>query len=86
MDLGVKDFSSFARGAIQEAIEMGFRASDPKWKAFIEAIQPTAKEILGYGIFHEGAAATEGYGKERRGVSVSEFAKKLSAIRVERKR
>lgn len=72
-DLGVKDFSSFARGAIQAAVEMGFKAKDPKWQDFIEAIQPVAKKKLGYGLFHGGARITEGYGAERKGITADEF-------------
>lgn len=75
--LGVKDFSSFARGAIQAAIEMGQKANDPKWQEFLEAIQPIAKKKLGYGIFHGGAAVTEGYGKERKGISAEDFKRQV---------
>ena len=71
--LGVKDFSSFARGAVQAAIEMGQKAHDPKWQDFLEAIQPMAKKKLGYGIFHGGAKVTEGYGKKRKGISAEEY-------------
>ena len=75
--LGVKDFSSFARGAVQTAIEMGRKAHDPKWQGFIEAIQPIAKKKLGYGIFHGGAWVTEGYGKERKGISAEEYRRQI---------
>ncbi len=75
--LGVKDFSSFARGAVQAAIEMGQKAHDPKWQDFLEAIQPIAKKKLGYGIFHGGATVTEGYGKERKGITADEFRRQV---------
>ena len=34
--LGVKDFSTFVRGALFNGIEMGFRANDPQWQNFID--------------------------------------------------
>lgn len=46
--LGVKDFSSYARQAIDGAIDRDFRAKDPKWQAFIKAVAPVSKKFLGY--------------------------------------
>ena len=49
-ELGVPDFSSYCRAAIDRAIHQDLRSRDPKWRAFIKAIQPKAREILGHGI------------------------------------
>ena len=46
-DIGVKDFSSYARMAIDRAIFQDMRSKDPKWKEFIAAIQDQAKKHLG---------------------------------------
>lgn len=45
--LGVEDFSSYARSAVDRAISQDLRSMDPKWQDFVKAIQPKAKEILG---------------------------------------
>ena len=75
--LGVIDFSSFARGAIQGAIETSFRAKDPIWKVFVQKIQPVALKVLGYGVFDGDAKDVEGYGTERSGTSADDFIKSL---------
>jgi len=49
-ELGVSDFSSYSRAAIDRAIHQDLRSKDPKWQDFIKAIQAKAKEILGHGI------------------------------------
>ena len=45
--LGVEDFSTYARAAVERAIAQDLRAAEPQWQEFIKAIQPKAKEILG---------------------------------------
>ena len=54
-ELGIKDFSSFIRGAIESALFASRRAQDPHWQKFIEAIQPTAQKVLGHGFYDGGA-------------------------------
>jgi hypothetical protein len=49
-ELGVSDFSSYSRAAIDRAIHQDLRSKDPKWQEFIKAIQSKAREILGRGI------------------------------------
>lgn len=46
-ELGIPDFSTYARAAIDRAIQQDLRSSDPKWQEFIKAIQPQANAILG---------------------------------------
>lgn len=47
-ELGVKDFSSYARQAVDAAFQRDFRAKDPKWQKFLKAVAPISREILGY--------------------------------------
>jgi len=79
--LGVKDFSSFARGAVFNAIEMGFRAKDPQWESFIEAIQATAKRHFSVGIRMDGALELEEMGKEREGLDAQQLKRYLAKRR-----
>ncbi len=51
--LGVKDFSSYARRAVERAIQQDFRAADPKWQAFLEASKDLAIKYLGYALGDE---------------------------------
>ena len=46
--LGVKDFSSYARQAIDGAIDLDFRAKDPKLQEFLKAVKVISIKILGY--------------------------------------
>jgi|SRR5665213_64919 len=75
--LGIKDFSSFVRGAVDSAIHSSLRNEDPKWQEFMEAIQPTAKRILGHGFFDAGAKVYENSGTEASGVPAKEFLAKM---------
>ena len=75
--LGIKDFSAFIRGAVQSAIYLSKRSKDPKWQEFIEAVQPTAKRILGYGFYDGGAADFESSGTEHKGIPAAEVIKRL---------
>ena len=61
-ELGVKDFSAFVRGAINSAVFTSMRAKDSKWQEFVEAMQPTAKKILGHGFYDGGAKDMESTG------------------------
>lgn len=58
-ELKVEDFSSYAREAIDRAIAQDLQANDPKWQAFIKAIQPKAQEILGMGLKDDAKARVE---------------------------
>ena len=49
-ELGVDDFSSYARFAIDRAVSQDLLSKDPKWQEFIREIQPIAKKLLGYEI------------------------------------
>ncbi len=71
--LGVKDLSSFIRGAVDSAIFNSLRAQDPQWQKFIEAIQPAAQKILGHGFYDGGAEDIEAGGRDRKGVPAKEF-------------
>lgn len=75
--LGIDDFSSFVRGAVDSAIHSSSRNEDSKWQEFIEAIQPTAKKILGYGFFDVGADLFEASGIESSGVPAKAFLAKM---------
>jgi hypothetical protein len=48
--LGVEDFSSYARQAIDRAISQDLRSSNPQWQEFIKAIQPMAAKHLGHEV------------------------------------
>ena len=75
--LGIKDFTAFIRGAVNSAIYTSRRAEDPKWKEFVEAVQPAAKKILGHGLFDGGAELFEASGTESSGVPAKEFLAKM---------
>jgi uncharacterized protein (DUF1778 family) len=75
--LGIKDFSSFIRGAVESAMFSAQRAQDPQWQKFVEAIQPTAQRVLGHGFYDGGAGDIEGGGQERKGIPAKEFLKSL---------
>lgn len=75
--LGIKDFSSFIRGAIESAIFSSLRAQDPHWQKFVDAIQPTAQKVLGHGFYDGGAEDFEGGGQERKGTPAREFLEEL---------
>jgi hypothetical protein len=45
--LGVEDFSTYARAAVERAITQDLRSLEPQWQEFVKAIQPIAKEKLG---------------------------------------
>ena len=65
--LGIKDLSTFIRGAVESAIFTSLRAQDPQWQKFIEAVQPMAQKILGNGFYDGGAEDFEAGGMERKG-------------------
>ena len=71
--LGVKDLSTFIRGAVESAIFNSLRAQDPQWQKFIEAIQPMAHKMLGHGFYDGGAEDFEAGGTERKGTPAKEF-------------
>ena len=48
--LGVEDISAYIRNAVDRSIGLDFRSADPKWQAFLAAIQKQAKHYLGYGL------------------------------------
>jgi len=75
--LGVQDFSSFIRGAVESAIFSAQRAQDPQWQKFVEAIQPTAQKVLGHGFYDGGAGDFESGGQERIGTPAKAFLKGL---------
>lgn len=75
--LGIKDFSSFIRGAVDSAFHSSLRNEDPKWHEFIEAIQPTAKRILGHGFFNDGAKFYEYSGSVSTNNSAKKFLEKM---------
>ncbi len=72
-DIGIHDFSSFIRGAIESALFASQRARDPQWQRFVEAIQPTAQKVLGHGFYDGGMEDFEDGGKERKGTPAKEF-------------
>jgi uncharacterized protein (DUF1778 family) len=76
-NLGVHDFSSFIRGAVESAIFSAQRAQDPQWQKFVEAIQPTAQKVLGHGFYDGGAGDFESGGQERIGTPAKAFLKGL---------
>ena len=49
-ELGVKDFPSYARHAIDRSIALDLRSKDKKWQKFLSRTQDIAKEVLGYGL------------------------------------
>lgn len=75
--LGVKDLSTFIRGAVESAIFNSKRAQDPEWQKFIEAIQPIAQKILGHGFYDGGAQDFEAGGTDRKGTPAKEFLAEL---------
>lgn len=75
--LGIKDFTAFIRGAVNSAIYTSRRSEDPKWKEFVEAIQPIAKRVLGHEFFDGGAGVYEASGTESSGIPAKEFLEKM---------
>jgi hypothetical protein len=80
-DLGVKDFSAFARGALLNAIELARLARDPQWQKFVDSVKGPAKQILGHGLALSGARDTENMGRDRKGLSAAELKEKMAARR-----
>lgn len=81
-ELGVKDLSTFARGAFLNAIELAKLGRDPRWREFIAAANAgPAKEILGHGLTLPDALDIEGLGKERKGLTVDELKLRLAKRR-----
>lgn len=78
-ELGVKDLSSFARGALLNALELAKLGQDPKWQEFIKTVNlGPAQGILGHGLALPGVSDIEGRGRERKGLSAEELKRKLS--------
>src|SRR5688572_15780714 len=78
-ELGVKDMSTFARGAFLNAIELAKLGRDPQWRKFIATVNDgPAKAILGHGLTLPDAADIEGRGQERKGLSADELKRKLA--------
>jgi len=78
-ELGIKDFSAFARGALLNAIELAKLSRDPKWRDFIDAANAgLAKQHLGHGLVLNGAADLEGLGSERQGLTAKQLKERLS--------
>ena len=48
--LGAEDLSSYIRRAVDRCIGQDYRSLDPKWQAFIDAMQENAHKILGHGL------------------------------------
>ena len=61
--LGVEDFSSYARAAVDRAISQDLRSLDPKWQDFVKAIQPQAKSILGVEVSDNARDRNENLGE-----------------------
>ena len=80
-ELGVKDFSAFARGAVLNAIELARLARDPKWMEFLAMVEGPAREILGHGLALSTAKDTEAMGRERKGLTAKELKDKMAAQR-----
>jgi hypothetical protein len=76
-ELGVGDQSAFFRGAIEAAIALSFRSTDPAWKGFVAAIQAEAKKRLGSGLAQEGALGYENAGRETKTISLDALKKSL---------
>lgn len=71
-ELGVKDLSSFARGALLSALELARLGRDPKWQQFIQAVNAgPAPAILGHGLSLPDPLDIEGRGKERQGLNAA---------------
>jgi hypothetical protein len=47
------------------------------WRKFIEAVQPTAKNILGHGLYDGGAQDIEAGGQDRKGTPAKRFLSRL---------
>jgi uncharacterized protein (DUF1778 family) len=82
--LGIKDLSTFIRGAVESAIFNSVRAQDPQWQKFIEAIQPTAQKMLGHGFYDGGAEDFVAGGSERKGTPAKEFLSDLKSKSVKK--
>lgn len=48
--LGANDLSSYIRRAVDRSIGQDIRSLDPKWQAFLEAVQNSANKFLGHGL------------------------------------
>lgn len=48
--LGAEDLSSYIRRAVDRCIGQDFRSLDPKWQAFMDAVQNDATKVLGHGL------------------------------------
>jgi hypothetical protein len=80
-DLGVKDMSSFARGAFLNAIELAKLGQDPQWRKFIAKVnEGPAKAILGHGLSLPEAVDIEGRGRERKGVKAADLKRALARL------
>ncbi len=81
-ELGVKELSDFARGALLNSIELARLSRDPKWQEFIATVsEGPAKAILGHGLTLPEAVDMEGRGRERKGVGIDELKRKLEKRR-----
>src|SRR5665213_98968 len=83
--LGVRDLSTFIRGAVDSAIFNSLRARDPQWQKFIEAIQPAAQKILGHGFYDGGAQDIEAGGRDPKGTAAKQFLFKVKNKTVKKK-
>ena len=78
-ELGVQDLSTFARGALLNAIELARLDSDPRWREFMASVNAgPAKEILGHGLILPNGADIEDRGRVREGLSMQEMKQKLA--------
>jgi hypothetical protein len=73
--MGVRDFSSFYRGAIEAAIVMSERADDPTWQKFLKDIQAASKKRFGSPTALHGAKDYEYAGRGVKSVLASEVFK-----------
>jgi len=67
-DLGVDDLSSYIRNAVDRCIAQDLRAHDPKWQAFVQAMQEPAMKILGQKLVDDVDARTKGLKAHKLGV------------------
>ncbi len=47
-ELGIEDFSSYVRKAVDRSIALDRRSLDPKWQEFLSKVQDIALGVLGY--------------------------------------
>lgn len=77
--LDVQDLSTFARGALLNAIEMAQLNQDPRWREFIATVNiGPAKAILGHGLTLPNGHEIQERGQDREGLTAAELKQKLA--------